>query len=248
MKWRIMQLKKYNAYENMSIDEAISICIEKNISDPTIRFYMWLPSSVSIGRFQSMNDEVNIENCKKEGVDYVRRITGGGAVYHDKDGEITYSIIGSEKIFEKRIKESYKQICEHIVNAMKMLRIKASFAPINDIIVNNKKISGSAQERKNGVLLQHGTILYKIDVKKMFSFLNVSKEKISDKAIKTVEERVTSILNENNELGIESVYKALLDSFTKDKEFYIGELTNNEKELLPELEKKYRSDEWNFYR
>ena len=248
MRWRVIELEEKNAFENMSIDEAISENIAKGSSDPTIRFYKWKPSAVSIGRFQSMIEEVNIEACKNLGVDYIRRITGGGAVYHDANGEITYSIIGPEGVFNKGLHESYREICGYIVNALKAVSIDAAFAPINDIIVKNKKISGSAQSRKNGVLLQHGTILYKTDIKKMFSLLNVSKEKLSDKLIKTAEERVTSVKNENDEVTIDKLYNELFKSFTAGKEYYIGELLNEEKELFLTLEKKYKSSEWNFYR
>ncbi len=248
MKWRVIELEEKNAFENMSIDEAISESIAKENSDPTIRFYKWKPSAVSIGRFQSMLEEVNIETCKNLGVEYIRRITGGGAVYHDIDGEITYSIIGPEHVFNKGIRQSYMEICGYVVNALKTLGIDATFVPINDIIVKNKKISGSAQSRKNGVLLQHGTILYQIDIKKMFSLLNVSKEKLSDKLIKTAEERVTCVRNENKEITIDRLYKELFRSFTVNKEYYIGELLDEEKQLSSALEEKYRSSEWNFYR
>ncbi len=248
MRWRVIGLEEKNAFENMSIDEAISESIAKGSSDPTIRFYKWRPGAVSIGRFQSMLEEVNIEACKNLGVDYIRRVTGGGAVYHDINGEITYSIIGPESSFNKGIHESYKEICGYVVNALKAVGIDAVFAPINDIIVKNKKISGSAQSRKNGVLLQHGTILYQTDLKKMFSLLNVSKEKLSDKLIKTAEERVTCVRNENNEITIDKLYEELLKSFTLGKEYYFGELLDNEKELIFPLEEKYKSSEWNFYR
>ena len=88
---------------------------------------------------------------------------------------------------------SYNIICADIVYALDLLGINANFAPVNDILVNEQKISGNAQTRRNGILLQHGTILYKVDVEKMFSLLNVSAEKISDKLIKSVQKRVTSV-------------------------------------------------------
>src|SRR5208337_106311 len=93
----------------------------------------------------------------------------------------------------KGIRESYKFICEWIVSGLGTIGINADFVPINDIAVDGRKISGNAQTRKEGVLLQHGTVLYDVDVRKMFSVLNVSAEKISDKMIKSAEERVTSV-------------------------------------------------------
>ncbi|MGC8479648.1 MAG: lipoate--protein ligase family protein [Candidatus Micrarchaeia archaeon] len=248
MKWRILNLDTFSCYMNMAIDETISEGILDGSSVPTIRFYKWNPGAVSIGRFQSMNEEVNIESCKINGIEYVRRITGGGAVYHDTEGEITYSIIGNESLFNKGIIESYKEICAYVIDALGILGIDASFHPINDILVNNKKISGNAQQRKNKVLLQHGTILVKLNVKKMFSLLNVSKEKISDKLIKNVEDRVTCIENEKKGITQDMIYNALIKGFTKDKECYFGELTSIEKEKANTLSERYKSDEWNFYR
>lgn len=248
MIWRVLELKSFSCYENMAIDEAISEGISNKTSEPTIRFYKWNPSAVSIGRFQSMEEEVNIKNCDNLNVQYLRRITGGGAVFHDSEGELTYSIIGSEEFFPKGIRESYKEICGYLVKGLNRLGICASFAPINDIVVGNKKISGSAQSRKNKVLLQHGTILFNINIKKMFSVLNVSKEKISDKMIASVEERVTSVKNQNPEITFDSLYKELLNSFTEGKEVVFGKLTENENLRVKELIEKYKSKEWNFYR
>ncbi|MEM0200833.1 MAG: biotin/lipoate A/B protein ligase family protein [Candidatus Micrarchaeaceae archaeon] len=248
MKWRVLKLGSFSCYENMAIDEAISNGISEKISEPTIRFYKWNPSAVSIGRFQSMEEEVNIINCNNSGIEYVRRITGGGAVFHDSDGELTYSIIGNEELFSKGIRESYKEICSYLIEGLNNLGVRSTFVPINDIIVGNKKISGNAQSRKNGVVLQHGTILYKLNLLKMFSLLNVSKEKISDKMITNVEDRVTSVTNENPNITFDNLYESILNSFTKNKETYFGKLNEQEEKETKELIKKYKSKEWNFYR
>ena len=99
MRWRIVGLETHDAYFNMAIDEVLLERVSEKLSPPTIRFYRWSPSAVSIGRFQSMEEEVNVERCRETGVDYVRRITGGGAVYHDNGGEITYSLVAPEAEF-----------------------------------------------------------------------------------------------------------------------------------------------------
>ncbi len=245
--WRVIQLEEHSAYSNMAIDESVLERIRDGKSSPTIRFYRWNPSAVSIGRFQSMKDEVNIERCGSEGIDYVRRITGGGAVYHDREGELTYSIIGGESLFPKGIRESYRLICGWIINGLKEIGVEAEFAPINDIVSRGKKISGNAQTRREGVLLQHGTILYGLDVAKMFSVLNVSKEKISDKMIKSVEERVTSVRSQTG-ASFEELYKAVFHGFTQYKDYKIGALDQEELKRSRELEEKYSSEAWNFSR
>ncbi|MDE1852044.1 MAG: lipoate--protein ligase family protein [Candidatus Micrarchaeota archaeon] len=248
MRWRVMGLETHPASMNMGIDEAIAESVRNGAAAPTIRFYRWNPSAVSIGRFQSMRKEVNIDACRQAGVDWVRRITGGGAVYHDFNGEVTYSVIAPEDMFPKGIRESYAFICSWITDGLKGLGIDSRFVPINDIIADGKKISGNAQTRRNGILLQHGTILYDLDVKKMFSLLNVSKEKISDKMIKGVEDRVTCV-RRFSDAGIEQLYESLMKGFTGGKEYDIGTLTEQERKRAEELSGSvYASDGWNFSR
>ncbi len=247
MKWRVIPLHVCNAFEAMAIDHAVSESVARS-ADPTIRFWRWNPSTVSIGYFQSINDEVNLDACREFDVDVVRRVTGGGAVFHDFNGEITYSVIAKESLLPKGITESYLEICGWIIKSLGYLGINAEFKPINDIIVDGKKISGNAQTRKNGVLLQHGTILYDLDIKKMFTLLKVSKEKISDKMIQAVEERVTKLLNFGN-FSIDEVYKALLKGFISGKDWYLGQLTDQELGRAKELENQiYKTKEWNFKR
>lgn len=247
VKWRVIPLHVTDAFTAMAIDEAVSESVANGMQ-PTIRFWRWQPSAVSVGYFQSLNDEVNLDACKESNVDVVRRRTGGGAVYHDYQGEITYSVIAPEWMFPKGIHESYNLICGWIIAGLKRLGIEAQFIPINDIVVNGKKISGNAQTRRNGVLLQHGTILYDLDARKMFSLLKVSQEKISDKMIKAVEERVTRVLNFGN-FSMDECYQALLKGFTDGKAWEFGKLTDAEVSHAEELARnRYKTQEWNFKR
>ena len=240
---RLIKHDYNNAYMNMAIDEALLI-----EGKPTLRIYKWKPSAISIGYFQSMEEEININECKKNGIDFVRRITGGGAVYHDIYGEITYSIILPSELFPS-IMESYRTICSSIAKGLKKLGIEARHAGINDIIVNGRKISGSAQTRRYGKILQHGTILAKVNVKKMFSFRKVSKEKISDKGIKSIEERVTSIENEIGSIDENEIIDSLVEGFRESMklEFFRGDI-KKENKIVEKLVGKYESKEWNFKR
>lgn len=248
MKWRVVPLHTTNAFTAMGIDEAVSESVAEGKSNPTIRFWRWNPSAVSIGYFQGIEDEVNLDACKNTGVDVVRRRTGGGAVYHDFKGEITYSVIGPEGIFPKGIRESYQLICGWVIGGLAKIGISAQFVPINDILVGQKKISGNAQTRRGGMLLQHGTVLYDIDLEKMFSLLKISKEKVSDKMIKAVQERVTRVLDYKM-VSIEQLYDALLEGFTIGKNYTFGPLTPEELKRASELaEERYAAREWNFMR
>ena len=235
------------AARNMAIDESILYHHSKGISPATLRLYMWKPPAVSIGYFQSMKNEVNIDRCREMGVDYIRRITGGGAVYHDK--EVTYSIVMKKDRMPENILESYEKICAGVLEGLRLLGIEAEFAPLNDIIANGKKISGNAQTRKMGCILQHGTIIHDVDVETMFSILNVPDEKIRDKLIKDVRERVTSV---NNILGARvptsEIIQKLAQGFSSalGVDLIRGELSEEEIKYAKELEEKYSSEGWNF--
>ncbi len=245
MKWRITELEQNNAFTNMALDEAVSESVAQGKSSPTIRFYTWNPSAVSIGYFQSLKDEVDTELCVQRGVDFVRRRTGGGAVYHDREGEITYSVIAPEAIMPKGITESYLHVCGWIIAGLERLGLAAEFKPINDILVGGRKISGNAQTRRNGVLLQHGTILYDLDVRTMFSLLKVSQEKISDKMIADVRQRVTRVLD-HKDISPQEVYESLLAGFVNGKEHEFGNYTEEELNRAKELaETRYATKEWN---
>lgn len=247
MKWRVIKYSENDASTNMAIDEAVSESVATG-GPPTIRFYGWKPSAVSIGYFQSLDKEVDLEKCSSMGIGVVRRRTGGGAVYHDNEGEITYSIIGKEEMFPKDIIASYKLICGWICESLSLLDIYSEFKPINDIIVGGKKISGNAQTRRGGVLLQHGTVLCDVNVDKMFSVLKVPDEKIKDKMIKTVKERVTSVKQQRYATK-HDVYTALVRGFTHEKEFSVEPLTDEEIKRAMELaETRYSSREWNHMR
>src|SRR3989338_634442 len=145
MKWRLIIHKQpHTAFENMGIDAAL----QESCTVPVVRLYTWQPPAVSIGRFQSLHDEIDEQQCKKNGVDIVRRITGGGAVFHD--AEVTYSICIREKneYFSKDLHESYQAICGAVIAGLKKFGLEPAYIPINDIIVNGKKYQGVRKREK----------------------------------------------------------------------------------------------------
>jgi len=251
-RWRLLNTGYKSAYTNMAIDRAVMLSLCKKSVPPTVRFYGWKPSAISIGYFQSLDDEVELEICNKLNIDYVRRITGGGAVFHEN--ELTYSIVISEThpSIPKNILDSYGRICGAIIKGLNNMGIESDYSPINDILVNGKKISGNAQTRKIKTVLQHGTILTDVDVERMFSVLKVPNEKIKDKLISNVKERVTSI---NHILGEEPTFNEIANSMKKgfEEEFNInlvaGELTKEEMELTKKFENEcFSSYDWNHRR
>lgn len=253
-RWRLLDTGLNDAFYNMALDEAIVIARSKGIVPNTLRFFRWEPSSVSIGYFQSMKEEVDIEACNSLGINYVRRRTGGGAVYHDRDGELTYSLIIDEdhRLISKDFQKTYETLCLGLVKGLRLLGVPAEFKPINDIVVNGKKISGNAQTRGMNVVHQHGTILRNVNPTVMFTVLRVPSEKIRDKMIKSVEERVTSVEKYlGRSVSFEELKSALIMGFKEsfDVEFSSGEITDFEKQKALKLKiEKYSTKEWNFRR
>ena len=251
-KMRFLDLKVNDAYTNMAIDEALTKSKGEGGFD-TLRFYRWNPSAVTLGYFQSVEDEVDLDAMKKYGIDLNRRISGGGAVLNSAEGEITYSIVMDEE--DSRISddptESYRYLCHGIIEGLEILGINADFKPINDIIVGSKKISGNAQIRRYGAVLHHGTILVDFDASQMFSVLKISDTKISDKLIQQANERVTSIRQvlEKN-VSFEEVRAAMEKGFAKalGVDLHRGNLTPKENEYVTEFRAKYSSKKWRFRR
>ena len=254
--WRLLKLETHDAYTNMAIDEAILTARTRNLAPNTIRFYRWNPSAVSIGKFQNIKNEVQLDKCKKYGVDVVRRITGGGTVYHDTEGEITYSVVANKKDLKaENINAVYAKFYDGIAEALKILGINADFNEGNaktcpNLTVNGKKISGSAQSHKKGVVLQHGTLLVDVDLEEMFTFLRVPWAKTCIEVINVAKNKITSIKKElGKTVSVEEVNNALSGGFKKALNIQLleGELTPNENEIAKKLYKeKYTTDEWNF--
>lgn len=249
MKFRFLDTGFRSAAENMALDESILLHRRRGEAPPTLRFYGWSPPAVSIGYFQSLHEVLNLEKCSSLGIEYVRRMTGGGAVFHEK--ELTYSLIDLEKSrwVPANIKESYKIICKGIVEGLSELGVHAEFFPLNDVVIGERKISGNAQTRRKGVLLQHGTILLDANVEKMFGVLRIPQEKLRDKAIKHAEERITSLKHVlSREVAFDEVVPVFRDGFERalGAEMVLGELSSSEERLAHKLaESKYTSSFWN---
>lgn len=243
--WRCIVHGPANAATNMAIDEALLMS-----GTPTLRLYTWLPSALSIGYFQGIHEEVDLKACQHHDVDVVRRISGGGAVYHDARGELTYSLVVPESTLPPQVQQSCRRICSAIAAGLRHLGVDARFAPLNDVVVDGQKISGSAQTRRRGHVLQHGTVLLDVDVSLMFSLLRISRAKIADKGIGEASARVISLHQLLDRVDRDEVIDALRRGFanTFDVALHDGEMTDGERKRLPELREKYASQEWTFQR
>jgi len=232
----------------MAIDEAIMIArIEGKVPD-TVRLYAFSPSSVTIGRFQSVRHDVNLDEARKLRIPVVRRITGGGSVFHDEFGEITYSVVVGEDLHPalRNVETSYRYLAGPLVDALESLGLKAGFSGLNDVVANGKKISGSAQTRRKGIILQHGTFMYSTRLEILGKVLRVPRAKLADKGVSSIWERVTTLEREGIKLNRWEAYELLKGSFFNAFELEEGELTDYELELAGRLiEERYGNREWN---
>ncbi len=260
--WRILKLETHDAFMNMAIDEAILRTRVAGKVPNTLRFYRWKPSAVSIGRFQKLEHEVIPENCKRLNVDVVRRISGGGTVYHDGLGEVTYSVVAAtEDMGTKDVTEVYSRIYAAISEALRMIGIASDYSPGDmkncpNLTVGGKKISGSAQANKGSIVLQHGTLLLDVDLPRMFTLLRVPWANSCMQVVNVARGKITSVKNElGHELAPETAVNAIAHGFSVTLNMQVvenvqslnSELTTEERELAQQLYKeKYTAKDWNF--
>ncbi len=264
---RFIDTGENNGAMNMAIDEALLIMEKEKGFPPALRVYKFVPPTLSIGYFQKMEKEVDVARCKEKGFDYVRRPTGGRAVLHDK--ELTYSITVAKPhgILEMSLLDSYHYICKGIIKAIEYLGGKAYFssredneisspscfaAPtFSDILINGKKVVGSAQMRNSYGLLQHGSILYEVNVEDIFYCFNMNEDK--RKRLSALAKRKISSLSD--EIGKKITFDMIKNALKKGMEEVLGEeitkaeLTEEEISLANRLyREKYSTYEWNFKR
>jgi len=253
--WRLLELETHDAFMNMAIDEAIMSARIEGLNSDTLRFFRWRPSAVSIGKFRKVENEAQLENCLEEGIDIVRRITGGGTVYHDAEDEITYSVIANrESLKANDIADVYTRIYTGLTEALRLLGVAADFnegsaKTCPNLTVKGKKISGSAQCHKRGVVLQHGTILAKVNLKKMFTYLRVPWAKSCKQVASIARNKITSLHDElQKNVSTAELNHALIQGFQRglDIKLVDGGLSSHELELAEGLcRQKYGTDEWN---
>ena len=255
--WRLLPLETNDAFMNMAIDEAILTARVANRVPNTLRLYRWQPSAVSIGKNQNPHNELYIDNCRKMGVDIVRRISGGGTVFHSAKDEVTYSVIAQTASIAKNIPAMYQRIYAAITDALRLVGIPADFNTGDarncpNLTVSGKKISGSAQTIRKGAVLQHGTLLLDVDLNQMFTLLRVPWAKSCKQVVAIAKDKITSVTLElNHAVSPETTSNALIEGFKNafGTQIVAGKLTPFEIKLSEQLcKEKYATDEWNFNR
>lgn len=261
MIWRLISYQSHSSFQNMAIDEAIFRDTLKNRKPPTLRFFGWRKAAVSVGYFQDVPKEIHAGRCRSAGVEVVRRITGGKAVYHLD--EVTYSLSAGrwERRFPDDIVRTYEIISSCLARGLAELGIRASLAEPGrkaertpncfsepagkELLVGGRKICGSAQIRSHGGFLQHGSLLMTFDPAATAALIQspAPPEQLRNRVVGVNELVRTSV-------SAEEICEALLAGFgdALGIDFAPGELTQAERDLSAGLIEKYESDSWTLTR
>ncbi len=273
--WAFIDSGDHSPSFNMAMDEKLLQWHSEGSLPPVIRFYGWKPATLSIGYFQKAEKEINLSKVREAGIGFVRRTTGGRAVLHEH--ELTYSVIVSEEHpkMPKNVTDAYRIISEGLLKGFQNLGLNAYFAIPNteeernklkdpkssicfdapswyELVVEGKKVAGSAQTRQKGVILQHGSILLEMDVNKLFDLFLFSNERLKERMFTSFASKAVAIndLSERT-FSIEEVKEAFQNGFEEGLQIHLQTYQLSESQLkeIEELSKsKYETDEWNFRR
>lgn len=233
MERRLIISNMTNPYYNLALEEYL---IERGQAC----LYLWQNNkTIVIGRNQNPYRECNIERIRADGINLVRRRSGGGAVYHDL-GNLNFTIIS--KLGEDNIQENFK-----LVNrALARLGIKSEFNGRNDILVGTRKISGNAFYEDGDIFCQHGTLLIDLDIDRLGNYLTVSKLKLESKGIKSVKSRVSNLKDLDQSISVARVKEALIAEYGgQDLEpiYYKRQDLEGQPRLMDKV-RKYGSWDW----
>lgn len=264
--WRYLPYTEHSGAENMAIDEAIMLEIAKGTqTTPTLRFYGWNPPTLSIGYSQSFAKEVSEQACQTAGIDIIRRPTGGRAVLHQY--ELTYSIIAPEvdEHVSGTVVQSYLKISRALLQGFQALGIPVEMTAYGnkptlgsaacfdapswyELVVDGRKLVGSAQMRKRGIILQHGSIILHFDIELLFRLLKFPNEAVRQR-FQTAFRAKACALDEvcARPISREELEQEICRGLIERMSICLKEapLTSAETDQLEVLTAKYRSDEWN---
>lgn len=257
--WRLIDTGSCAGRENMAIDEALFRCFDPVSSQPVLRLYSWQPSALSLGRFQKAGDDLDLTRCRADNLTVVRRITGGGVIYHAD--ELTYSLVCSPRQvpLATSVKESFRVLTSFLLGFYRALGLQADYAvdltpervgvrtPLcyagkegYDVLVNGRKTGGNAQRRSRGVVFQHGSIPMLSRIQQGLNYLKIKPD--------GVEQLATCLLNEGIALDYKDLKQVLLQQFEAklSAKLQLGGLTHQEQSLSEKLlNEKYCADCWN---
>lgn len=227
---------------NMAFDE---YALERLVLDEPL-FYLWQNRpAVIIGLNQDAYAEVDLEYLRDNGIALVRRVTGGGAVYHDL-GNLNYTIVGRSADLNR----DYPEYTRYMLQALQALGVEAELSGRNDILVNGRKVSGYAKRVYKDRLMVHGTLMYDVDLSILEKVLNPSTEKLKTKGIASVRSRVDNLSRHLRDVADIKDFRTQLERFLscdyRDAEIILGE--EQLQEISSMAREKFATDEWTYRR
>ncbi len=232
---RVIYSKEFNPYYNLSLEEDLL-----KTADEDMLLFIWQnDKTVVVGRNQNPYSECNLKYAKEETIKIARRISGGGAVFHDK-GNVNYTFItkGQNADVEKQLSV--------VLNAVKCLGINAVFSGRNDLLVDDRKFSGQAYYTEDGNYFHHGTIMVDVNRDMASKVLTPSVQKLKSKGISSIKSRVVNLCDINPYIKTTMVINAMVESFTKIYGSTTEAVYFNEDNYIPTQISKHKSEDWIF--
>lgn len=246
--WRLLDTGVRTAAENMALDKTVLLAHSRGLIPDTVRFLQFSPPAVLVGYHQCVSQEVREEFCQQAGIDINRRLTGGGALLFN-EAQLGWELIASAETIplSPNMIPVYKKICTAAIVGLRKLGIEAHFRPRNDIEVKGRKISGTGGTQERNSFLFQGTLLLDFDIATMLKALLIPVEKLNDKNISSIAERITWLARELGYIPpIAAVKQAIAEGF--EEVFGIklveGELTNAEYEIFARELPFFKSADW----
>ncbi|MFC9732300.1 biotin/lipoate A/B protein ligase family protein [Streptomyces roseolus] len=246
--WQLVHEPPRSPALHMALDEVITAGVAEGRRPPTLRVWEWGAPAVVIGSFQSLRNEVDPEAAERHGIQVVRRISGGGAMFIEPGNTITYSLSVPDALVQGlSFADSYAYLDDWVLAALGDMGVKAWYQPLNDIATEAGKIAGAAQKRMvtgAGAVLHHVTMAYDIDADKMTEVLRIGREKLSGKGTASAKKRVDPLRRQTG-LPREAVIERMIASFRQRYGLAEGRVTEEELTAAEELaEGKFSSPEW----
>jgi len=237
-------------YISKTHDTAFNIALEeycfKNLKDEDEIFLLWINEpSIIVGKYQNTIEEINTEYTREKGIHVIRRISGGGAVYHDLNN-LNYTIISNRDKGQEGF--NFKEFSKPIIETLAELGVKAEFTGRNDLEIDGQKFCGNAQAYIKDRVMHHGCLLFNVDFSALGDALKVSKDKIESKGVKSVRSRVTNILPHlKTPITVEEFGDKIMEYMKKqypDMKEYV--FSKEELDYIAKRAEVKRSWEWNY--
>jgi lipoate-protein ligase A len=243
--WQLLPEVARAPLMNMALDEVLTERVGRGERPPTLRIWGWTNRCVVLGRFQSVRNEVNEDAAREAGVELVRRISGGGAMFIEPAGAITWSLYAPDSLVSGlSFPESYALFDAWVVDALRQLGVNAWSAPLNDITSDGGKVGGAAQARRAGAVLHHTTMAYDMNLPLMTKVLRIGQEKLSDKGIRSAERRVGP-LRQQTDLSRAAIIDHMIGHFRGRYGLAVGELSADEEaEAAQRARDRFGTREW----